>query len=443
MVKGGRGEVKRRIWLGVVLLLLTTVPLLITEAQAAVVPLDLPQLTLRADLILRGRVIHQVSRWDGGGEGIYTFHTLQVTDTIKGEGGEGRVVVQTPGGIVGDIGLAVFPAARFTIGEEVLVFLRAVDSNTYQVIGSIQGKYAIRRGWAVNDELGTAWPLIGLVKRVLAIMAANGIDTPLPADWVSRFPPPAAPPPRYPQPLDFVYEGVHWPGPNPMGEPYLVNLSTVQDVHPDLALQAILDAADTWTSVSGADFVFEYGGDTTVTDFTTEPNGQNDIAWKDKGNTGDWANVLAKTRVWYRRDTGEISEADMVINEYYPWDTNGARDAFDLQSVVLHEFGHFLRLEHDSDPEAVMYASIAPGEVGRILHPNDVAGIRYIYPAPCLSDFDGNGVVDIGDLAALAGWWRSPLGEDPILHARYDLNGDGVVNVIDMMKAAAFDPVCH
>jgi len=224
-----------------------------------------------------------------------------------------------------------------------------------------------------------------------------------------------------------------------MGEPYLVNLNTTQDVDPNSALGAILAAADTWTNISGANFTFEYGGDTTGTDFTDSPNGKNEIMWKDKGNTGTWTNVLARTRVWYWPDTNEIFEADTVINEHWPWDTNGASDTFDLQSVMLHEFGHFLQLGHDPDPEAVMYAAIPPGVIGRILHRNDVAGIRYIYPAPCLSDFDENGVVDVGDLVALSEWWRVPLGDDPILRARYDLNVDGRVDVIDLMMAATFD----
>ena len=228
-----------------------------------------------------------------------------------------------------------------------------------------------------------------------------------------------------------------------MGEPYLVNLNTVQDVDPVQAFQAVLDAADTWTYVSGANFVFEYGGDTTATDFTDAPNDKNDIMWKDKGNAGDWTNVLARTRVWYWGNTNEIFEADTVINEHWQWDTNGAPDAFDLQSVMLHEFGHFLKLGHVPDPEAVMYVSIPLGVIGRVLHRNDVAGIRYIYPAPCLSDFDENGTVDVGDLAALAEWWRIPLGDDPILRATYDLNVDGKVDVMDLMMAATFDSVCE
>ncbi|MEZ4583900.1 MAG: matrixin family metalloprotease [Caldilineaceae bacterium] len=33
----------------------------------------------------------------------------------------------------------------------------------------------------------------------------------------------------------------------------------------------------------------------------------------------------------------------------------------DLQSIVLHEFGHWLSLGHDNDPAAIMSEIISPG----------------------------------------------------------------------------------
>jgi hypothetical protein len=421
------------VWVAVAMVLL--VALAGSVAQAAVVPWDLTTLTLRADLIVYGRIVGQFSRWDGQKGAIHTRSTLAVREQIKGNTGTRFLAIETPGGVVGDIGLMVLPAPRFARGEEVLVFLAASPEGGYRVVGSLQGKYAVRQGWALNDDLGIAVPLVTLVRRILGIMEAHGIPAALSAGWESRFPMATAKPPPFRQLLEFRYLGYHWPGPEPMGEPYLVNVNTT-DVPSDQALQAVQAAADTWTNVDGADFEFVYGGTTTATDASNPPNGKNEVLWKNEGHTG----VLGTAWFWYRSSTKEIFEADMVINDYYNWDTSGAPtgEEFDLQSVVLHEFGHFLHLGHDDNPDAVMYPAIAPGVVARTLHTNDIAGIQHIYPMPpppCLSDFDGDGTVELTEIAQIAGCWRVAPG-DSSCSVAYDLNGDQRINIVDIMIAA-------
>lgn len=395
-------------------------------AEAAVAPWSLTEVTLRAGLIVRGRVTGQLSAWDKEEAVIFTLTTVEVLDQIKWQTNEDRLAIRTPGGVVGDIGLWVEPAPHFVPGEEVLVFLEPSPAGGYQVVGSVQGKYTIRQGWAINEDRDAAVPLISLIRRILGIMQAHGVDTALPADWASRFPPATTVSPGFFQPLGFVYEGYHWPGPDPMGEDYLVNVNTT-DVPAAQALQAIQAAADTWTNVSGADFEFTYGGPSTATDKSS--NDKNEIMWKDEGDTG----TLATTWYWYWTSSKEIFEADMVINDYYRWDTSDlpANNEFDLQSVALHEFGHYLHLGHDSNPGAMMYYSISAGSLKRTLHQNDIDGIRFIYPGTtCLSDFNGDGTVTLDEVTAVASRWRlNPVGS-------YDLNGDLVIDIIDIVIAA-------
>lgn len=43
-----------------------------------------------------------------------------------------------------------------------------------------------------------------------------------------------------------------------------------------------------------------------------------------------------------------------------------ARNRVDLLSVVMHELGHLLGLEHDDDPDSLMYDLLAPGVRRRV-----------------------------------------------------------------------------
>lgn len=57
---------------------------------------------------------------------------------------------------------------------------------------------------------------------------------------------------------------------------------------------------------------------------------------------------------------------------------------------------------------------------------------------PCLlfGDLDGDKDVDVDDIQAVANRWRQRSG-DPGWEARFDVNGDGVINIVDIMKVAA------
>lgn len=407
--------------------------------EAAVWPWDLSKLTLRADLIVRGQVTEQASAWDEDKTTIFTDSILEVHDAIKGAPQADELVMRTPGGVVDEVGLTVWPAPRFSEGEEVLVFLEGSPAAGYRVTGSVQGKYSVQRGWALNHHApDRAVPLVTLVRQILDVMETHGIPASLSGDWETRFPPATERASDFTHPLDFVYDGHHWPGPNPMGEDYLVNTNT-SDVSSAEALAAIQAAGETWTNVSGAGFTFSYGGSSTATDVSG--NDLNEIMWKDQGNTG----TLATTWTWWWTSSKEIFEADMVINDFYNWDTSGSPSGseFDLESVVLHEFGHYLELLHDDNPGSVMFATISAGTVARTLHQNDIDGIRHIYPGVCLSDFDGDGTVTISDVSEVTERWRLSA-EDPspsnspasvTYDDEHDLNDDLVIDVIDVSIA--------
>jgi hypothetical protein len=105
----------------------------------------------------------------------------------------------------------------------------------------------------------------------------------------------------------------------------------------------------------------------------------------------------------------EITEAKIVFNDRdYNWDTS-ASDT-DVQSIAVHEFGHFFGLDHYDEYSATkrtqcqgafypsVMCSMYPGGATRTLSADDVQGICYLYPKPgalgssCSSSACGSGL---------------------------------------------------
>lgn len=111
-------------------------------AASSVIQADLLQLTASSDVIVRGQVKKIESRWTGDGR-IVTDSTIEVVETLKGTQRR-TVVIQQPGGVVGDLGQHVSGLATFQQNEEVVVFLEKAGPH-YAITGLSQGKYRVER----------------------------------------------------------------------------------------------------------------------------------------------------------------------------------------------------------------------------------------------------------------------------------------------------------
>jgi hypothetical protein len=101
----------------------------------------------------------------------------------------------------------------------------------------------------------------------------------------------------------------------------------------------------------------------------------------------DSDSVSAKTRIFYNRRSF-ITEADIVLNPFQQFSTDGTFGTFDLESTLTHEIGHLLGLRHSAVMGATMADSFARnGTRGivdfspRTLANSDVAAIRDLYGA--------------------------------------------------------------
>jgi hypothetical protein len=117
-------------------------------AQAAfattVQKLSLQDLAKRSESIVMAKVSDVTSSWDAGHKEIYTSISLQIVSPVKGRKGESTVTLRQIGGTVGNIASIVPGMPRFTVGEEVVVFLTQKDASGYPwVMGLQQGKYSV------------------------------------------------------------------------------------------------------------------------------------------------------------------------------------------------------------------------------------------------------------------------------------------------------------
>jgi hypothetical protein len=110
------------------------------------VPLDTKALTTRAERVVLGTVESQVSRWTSDHDAIYTDVTIVVERAYKGSVKPGeRIVVRREGGVVDGLGMRVYGAANFAVGEEVVVFTET-RGNAAWTVGMTQGKLHVTAG---------------------------------------------------------------------------------------------------------------------------------------------------------------------------------------------------------------------------------------------------------------------------------------------------------
>jgi hypothetical protein len=176
---------------------------------------------------------------------------------------------------------------------------------------------------------------------------------------------------------------------------YVISDRGVPGVTAEQFRQAVDRAFRTWEDVSTALIRFQFAGFTSA-----QPLDEDDMSTLGFLSQPELERVLASTSFLVDTRTGEIVESDIFFNSAFQWSVaeNGEPGRFDVQSIALHEAGHFLGLSHsalgETEPRAgggrrvlgagaVMFPiAFAAGNIaGRTLQPDDIAGVSDIYPA--------------------------------------------------------------
>ena len=182
--------------------------------------------------------------------------------------------------------------------------------------------------------------------------------------------------------VDYGLAGWHLPS---VGITWKLNESSVPaSVGSSAARAAVTSAFDTW-SAADPQKIFVNGGSTTVK--AAKFDGTNAILWKRLSPS-----TIGVTYVWYYTATGEVAEVDTAFNSRYPWaifsssggECQSTPDAYDVQDIATHEFGHWVGLDDlysDADKDLTMYGFGAGGELKkRTLGTGDADGANVVAP---------------------------------------------------------------
>lgn len=106
--------------------------------------LSLEQLAREADLIAMGRIQGVTSQESVDRSTMTTVVTLSVEEQWKGPKAS-TITVKQPGGSVGGLTQRVMGEPQFSVGEEVILFLKKGRNGSYVTVGGVQGKFLIKK----------------------------------------------------------------------------------------------------------------------------------------------------------------------------------------------------------------------------------------------------------------------------------------------------------
>jgi hypothetical protein len=185
---------------------------------------------------------------------------------------------------------------------------------------------------------------------------------------------------------------------------YFVSNSGVPGVSATDFQNAVSRAFATWEAVPTASITYQLAGVTAAAPGSDD--GSSVLGFRSRP---DLDRVLAQTSFLIDSSTGAMIESDIFFNSAFAWSTAAAGEAgrYDLESIALHEIGHFSGLGHSAlgetelistggrrvlSAEAVMFPiAFASGSIAaRTLKADDIAGISDLYPDGGFSTADGS-----------------------------------------------------
>ena len=167
-----------------------------------------------------------------------------------------------------------------------------------------------------------------------------------------------------------------------MPVPYWINEKGSPNVSNGSDFAAVQASFQTWQNIQAANIQFTYKGTTPAG--TVGLDGMNVVTFSDT-SAPLGSSIIAATFSFFKTQNGDLlfDESDIAFNPTLDFSTTGESNKFDIQSVLTHEIGHLLGLDHSALVSSVMVPFGVPAQLDqRTLAYDDIAGVMEIYPNP-------------------------------------------------------------
>jgi hypothetical protein len=158
-------------------------------------------------------------------------------------------------------------------------------------------------------------------------------------------------------------------------------------------IAAVKACFDQWQSVAGSRLRFEFAGLIPPQGLDVREDNTNVVYWAKNslsvnGGQMNISGLRAWTSVNFAAD-GSILEADIVLNgSQFQWFTdfnNNSNQALFVESVLLHEIGHLVGLDHTVAGGATVISGANGISTEAGLSADEIAALRFLYPASLAS----------------------------------------------------------
>ncbi len=189
--------------------------------------------------------------------------------------------------------------------------------------------------------------------------------------------------------LAWVPSGFTWDRP----PPYEINAASAAELGAQTAVAVVQQSYANWTAPGCSGFSSQYTGEVNT-------------SWnsRDRTNTHVWIyDPNSRPRELGGRQTIGVTlsvfsgrqaiDGDILYNGIdHAWTTNPVRNGqVDAESIITHETGHQLGLNHSASRSATMYAAYLGGTGARSLDPDDIQGVCSLYPSGAAPECQGDG----------------------------------------------------
>lgn len=381
-----------------VLIVATFFGIVTKQAQAgSLVKISDKNLVLSSDAIITGKVLSIESRWNASKTNIYTDITIALNQTIKGDLGANTIVVEQLGGKIGDKQIWFTGSPEFSVGEEVLLFLKANSEGVLHTAHMGMGKFSISQTsenktvFRPNLDKSKVYNAQEYLQNIKELVAANPQSTNnlklVPTEYV----------PGQGERLDnFTLTNTRFFQPDNKGMVTFSLNSTAAPVSGG-AVTELNNAITAWNN-SGSQLRLVNGGTTNICGIAADNQSvisfsrcDRDMMDPPMGGEGMISTVMVVVntnnfRIINSTRFNQIMEADILYNNAFNSVLSASKD---LEELIAHDLGIAFGLDNSStDPneinatlrEAIMYFIPHLDKRGARLNTDDQSGVSQLYP---------------------------------------------------------------